>query len=524
MPERPPRSRQSASASGVAAADQNAPEKLVGKTLADRYRLTRPIGSGGMGTVFLGEHVLIHKPIAVKVLSPDYSSKTEEVERFLQEARAASRIRQENVVDITDFGISREGHVFLVMEYLEGEDLSTTSEREGALPWRRAVRMILQIAEALAAAHAQGVIHRDMKPENCFRIRRGNDPDFIKVLDFGIAKIIEEDYDYEQPSSTGSGLLGTPEYVAPELVRGIKPDHRVDIYAVGVIFYRLLTGKLPIQGDSFMATLTAHLMQAPTPPSQVAPEAQIPAEVEAVVMHALEKEQDRRHPTIAEFIRELNAAVAAIDGPAAQEKRRGVHPQVVLGVVVALLLIFAAVLWVVVQKLGSQDQAPTIAAAEPPAPAPGPTAPPPVQAEPPAKAEPAKVEPAKAEPAPPTKAEPPPVATDDATPDEPPEPEVARPGKKTAPRSTGDVLSAGEFAAKMLPLSGKVRSECSQYALRKMSVTIEAVVAADGKVKSVEPTGSQAGSTLGNCVAKVVKATRFRKAGGKSTHTHTFTM
>jgi serine/threonine-protein kinase len=522
MPERPPRSRQSASAP-LAPGDPNAPEKLVGKTLADRYRLTRPIGSGGMGTVFLGEHVLIHKPIAVKVLSPDYSSKTEEVERFLQEARAASRIRQENVVDITDFGISREGHVFLVMEYLEGEDLATTSEREGALPWRRAVRMISQIAEALAAAHAQGVIHRDMKPENCFRIRRGGDPDFIKVLDFGIAKIIEEDYDYEQPSSTGSGLLGTPEYVAPELVRGIRPDHRVDIYAVGVIFYRLLTGKLPIQGDSFMATLTAHLMQPPKPPSQVAPEAQIPAPIEAVVMHALEKEQDRRHPTIAEFIRELNGAVAAIDGPAAQEKRRGVHPQVVLGVVVALLLSFAAVLWVVVQRLGSQDQPPTIAAAEPPTPAPAPIAPAPVQAQPP-PTEPVKVEPAKTEPAEPTKAEAPALPTDDATPDEPPEPEVGKPSKKTAPRTAGDVLSPGEFAAKMLPLSGKVRSECSQYALRKMSVTIEAVVAADGKVKSVAPTGSQAGSTLGNCVAKVVKATRFRKSRAKSSHTHTFTM
>ena len=114
MPERPSRSRQSARLPGPATDDQNAPEKLVGKTLADRYRLTRPIGSGGMGTVFLGEHVLIHKPIAVKVLAPDYSSKTEEVERFLQEARAASRIRHTNVVDITDFGISREGHVFLV--------------------------------------------------------------------------------------------------------------------------------------------------------------------------------------------------------------------------------------------------------------------------------------------------------------------------------------------------------------------------------------------------------------------------
>jgi serine/threonine-protein kinase len=366
------------------------------------------------------------------------------------------------------------------------------------------------------------VIHRDMKPENCFRIRRGGDPDFIKVLDFGIAKIIEEDYDYDQPSNTGSGLLGTPEYVAPELVRGLKPDHRVDIYAVGVVFYRLLTGKLPIQGDSFMATLTAHLMQPPKLPSQVAPDAQIPGEIEAAVMRALEKEPDRRHATITEFIAEINAAVAAVDGPAAQEQRgrRGIQPQVVLGVVVALLLIFAAVLWVVVQRLGSQDQAPpTVARAEPPAEA-GPAAPVAALPAPPA---------VKDEAPPDTKVEPPPAlepAKLEPTDAAPGEPEVAKPapGKKSAPRSGGDGLSAGEFAAKMLPLSGKVRSECSKYALRKMSVTVQVVVGSDGKVKSAAPTGSQAGSTLGNCVAKVVKATRFRTGRGKSAHTHTFTM
>ena len=184
------------------------PEDLIGHTLNDRYQILKLLGSGGMGTVYLAEHVLIHKQVAVKVLSPSHARKPAEVERFLREARAASRIRQENVVDITDFGYTAGGLAFLVMEYLDGEDLASTSDRDGALPWRRAVHIIRQICAALEAAHAQGVIHRDMKPENVFRVRRGEDPDFIKVLDFGIAKIIDENYDPDQPSQTTSGLMG----------------------------------------------------------------------------------------------------------------------------------------------------------------------------------------------------------------------------------------------------------------------------------------------------------------------------
>jgi serine/threonine protein kinase len=160
------------------------------------------------------------------------------------------------------------------------------------------VHIIRQICAALEAAHAQGVIHRDMKPENVFRVRRGEDPDFIKVLDFGIAKIIDENYDPDQPSQTTSGLMGTPEYVAPELIRGLTPDARVDIYAVGVILYRLLAGRVPFAGESFMATLTAHLMEAPRDPREVAPDAEIPEAIAAACMRSLAKDRDQRFPTI----------------------------------------------------------------------------------------------------------------------------------------------------------------------------------------------------------------------------------
>jgi serine/threonine protein kinase len=154
----------------------DSPDDLIGHTLNERYKILEQLGSGGMGTVYLAEHVLINKRVAIKVLSPAHARKPNEVERFLREARAASRIRQPNVVDITDFGYTGGGLAFLVMEHLEGEDLATTSGREGALPWRRAVHITRQICAALEAAHAQGVIHRDMKPENVFRVRHGRRP------------------------------------------------------------------------------------------------------------------------------------------------------------------------------------------------------------------------------------------------------------------------------------------------------------------------------------------------------------
>ncbi|HWB77755.1 MAG TPA: serine/threonine-protein kinase, partial [Nannocystaceae bacterium] len=162
---------------------------LAGTVLADRYRIVKKLGEGGMGSVYLAEHTTINKRLAIKVLSPEYSHKQDLVDRFLQEARAASMIEQENVVEITDFGSTPTGSVFFAMEFLNGEDLAATIKREGGLAWQRVKPIMLQICSALSAAHAAGIIHRDMKPENCYRIRRGGNEDFVKVLDFGIAKV-----------------------------------------------------------------------------------------------------------------------------------------------------------------------------------------------------------------------------------------------------------------------------------------------------------------------------------------------
>jgi serine/threonine protein kinase len=194
---------------------------LSGTLLLDRYRLINRLGEGGMGTVYCAEHVTIKKRCAIKILNPEYAHKEDLVERFLQEARAASMIAHENVVEITDYGGAPNGSVFFVMEMLIGEDLGETIKREAPLPWSRVSPMAMQICRALAAAHAKGIVHRDMKPENCFRIERSGNPDFIKVLDFGIAKVTSEDPDGNAARLTSTGMIfGTPTYMSPEQAQG----------------------------------------------------------------------------------------------------------------------------------------------------------------------------------------------------------------------------------------------------------------------------------------------------------------
>ena len=221
---------------------------LVGHVLLDRYRLLKLIGEGGMGSVYQAEHITIGRKLAVKVLAQEYCDSPEVVARFLQEARTASMLHHEHIVDITDFGYTKQGLAFLTMEYLEGEDLATLLAREGRQPWARLRRIILQVCRALNAAHEKGIIHRDMKPDNCFRIKRGGNPDFIKILDFGIAKVISDGSitgrsDRPKMATEAGTLLGTPEYMAPEIARDQKADARVDVYALGILMYALLLGE-----------------------------------------------------------------------------------------------------------------------------------------------------------------------------------------------------------------------------------------------------------------------------------------
>jgi len=285
-----------------------ADDPLIGMVVSDRYRIIRKIGEGGMGAVYQAEHALIEKRIALKILFQDLTRRPDLVARFLQEAKSASRIGQENVIDISDFGQTADGLVYIAMEFLDGQDLGRLLKTERSMPWLRARPILMQITKALRAAHGHGIIHRDMKPENVYLISREGRADFVKVLDFGIAKVVSAD-EADGPRLTQTGMIfGTPEYMSPEQAQGHPPDHRLDVYAVGCIMYQMLTGSVPFTADSFMGILTKHLVEAPVPPRQRRPDLDIPADVEAICMRALEKDREKRWPDMDAFYRALGAA------------------------------------------------------------------------------------------------------------------------------------------------------------------------------------------------------------------------
>jgi tRNA A-37 threonylcarbamoyl transferase component Bud32 len=298
------------------------PEDLVGTTLADRYKVKAILGDGGMGSVFLGEHVTLRKRVAIKVLHPELCRDQTQVDRFLQEARAASMIGHENIVDIVDFGPVPGGSVFFAMEYLEGEDLADLLRREGRLKWARTKGLMLQIVRALGAAHDKGIIHRDLKPANCFLVKRSDGRDFVKLLDFGIAKVNDpESGDASGLTRTGA-VFGTAKYMAPEQACGEPADARTDIYAAAVCLYEFLTGQVPFDGDNFMRVLSRHLTEPLTLPSTMAPDANISPAVEAIIVKALSKKREDRYQNMAEFAEALeavgpdgNLAMAMYEGP-----------------------------------------------------------------------------------------------------------------------------------------------------------------------------------------------------------------
>jgi serine/threonine protein kinase len=289
-------------------------DPLVGQRVAGRYLVIRKLGEGGMGDVFLAEHEDIEKRLALKVLKYEYSSRPDVVVRFKQEAVSASRIKHPNVVDVFDFGQVDDGRFYLAMELLEGRDLADVLAAETVVPPRRAVRIALQVCRALAAAHAKGVVHRDMKPENVFLTMTADGEEIVKIVDFGIAKIRDlgtgASVDRRRLTKTGM-VFGTPEYMAPEQAAGREIDHKVDVYATGVILYEMLAGRVPFWGETFMAVLTAHLTAQPPDMRSLHPSLQISPELERAVYQALEKEPSRRFDSMAALTDALGATPEA---------------------------------------------------------------------------------------------------------------------------------------------------------------------------------------------------------------------
>ena len=248
-----------------------------------------------MGAVYLAEHPTIGKKVAVKVIHKDLAMSRDVVDRFFQEARAVTKIGHEHIVEIHDFGETAEGDKYYIMEYLVGRTLASVLAREGRLEVIRALHVGAQIASALAAAHASGVIHRDLKPDNVMLIQRLGDPDFVKLLDFGLAKMAGGNGSGAVKTAAGV-LLGTPQYMSPEACETRGIDHRTDIYALGVLLFQMLTGVLPFDGASMGEILVKQVTVLPPAPRAIVPT--IPPSVEQIVLRCLMKQPDARFPTM----------------------------------------------------------------------------------------------------------------------------------------------------------------------------------------------------------------------------------
>jgi eukaryotic-like serine/threonine-protein kinase len=279
---------------------------MIGTILHDRWRILGELGRGGMGEVLLVEHVALGRKEALKLLKPALATDRQFVARFRREARAVNRLKHPNIITVHDFGQLADGRFFLSMEYAEGQPLSQVIAREDHLAVHRALRVLGQLAHAVHHAHARGVVHRDLKPANLILIEPD---DTLKVLDFGVAKIVASDHDESVALSTGNVIFGSARYLAPERVRGVSSDPRSDLYAIGVIAFELLVGGPPFSGDS-NEVIRAHLTQTPDPPSAWRPSLGIPAELDAVILRCLAKQPEERYQTAAE----LYAALRKVPG------------------------------------------------------------------------------------------------------------------------------------------------------------------------------------------------------------------
>ena len=298
--------------SGPGLAPPGDEDRWVGKTVDRRYHVLSRLGVGGMGLVYKVEHVHLAKIAAMKVLHPEMARDAEAVRRFRIEAQAVSRLDHPNIVQTFDFGQSDDA-LYLVMEYLKGEDLAAIVKREGTLPFDRAARLFIQVCSALTEAHESGVIHRDLKPENIMVVQRRDGTEAAKVLDFGLAKLRERSDTLGVTS--GNQVIGTPYYMSPEQVRSEPLDVRTDIYSLGATLYRVLTGTPPFQATTPMGVLTKHVTDPLELPRTRAPALDLPPMADAIVSRAMAKSPDDRYDSAADIARDLQAALAARPRP-----------------------------------------------------------------------------------------------------------------------------------------------------------------------------------------------------------------
>jgi serine/threonine-protein kinase len=325
---------------------------MVGEVLADRYELEELVGTGGMSSVFRAHDRLLDRKVALKILHQQYSDDDEYVERFRREARSVAALSHPNIVTVIDRG-EHEGRQFIVFEYVDGENLKRLIERRGPAPVATALQLGMEIARGLSFAHQQGLVHRDVKPQNVLLNGDGG----AKVTDFGIARSLDVQHGMTQ---TGT-VLGTSDYIAPEQAQGQRVDAHTDVYSLGVVLYELLTSEVPFPGENFVAVAMRHINEPPPPIRDKRPD--VPPRVEAAVHKAMAKRPEDRFATMADLCGELEACLAELEtagtqlaptvaAPRRTARRRGPSPWPVLLVIVALIAIAAVVAYLVLHGLG----------------------------------------------------------------------------------------------------------------------------------------------------------------------------
>jgi len=341
----------SGAAPGIAS--RPARDPLIGQTVAGRFKVEELIGQGGMGKVYRARHVALDRLVCLKVLKRALNQDSTIASRFEREALAASRLNHPNSIQVLDFGRNQEdGALYLVMEHVQGKDLQAVLRDEWPLPEERLCHILAQALDALAEAHRSNVIHRDLKPENIMVEQRRDHPDFVKVLDFGIAKILGSDL----PTLTRADVVcGTPQYMAPEQATGGKLDARSDLYAVGIILYQMATSHLPFDGATPTEVLTRQVREAPVPPREREPSATISERMESLILRALSKDPALRPQSAEEFRqlllecpRRVSAAFAPVatrTNPVPRAEARRAGRSAIAGIIFALALFAGLAAW-----------------------------------------------------------------------------------------------------------------------------------------------------------------------------------
>ncbi|HRH00052.1 MAG TPA: protein kinase, partial [Polyangiaceae bacterium] len=282
-------------------------DPYLGTVIEGRYLVDSVLGEGGMGIVYAGRHRTLAKRVAIKVLKRELADDRDMLERFFNEARAASSIGSPHIADVADFGMLPDGAAYFVMEYLDGVSLGGLLDQLRMIPTPRLLKIARQMAVGLSAAHLAGIVHRDLKPDNIMLVSRGVENDFVKILDFGIAKVTHA---ATRLTRTGS-VFGTPHYMSPEQAAGLSVDSRGDLYALGIILYEMACGRVPFDSDNYMGILTQHMYKAPPAPrTLVVPPNAVSPGLEAIILKCLTKKPEGRYATADELVADLDLLAA----------------------------------------------------------------------------------------------------------------------------------------------------------------------------------------------------------------------